>query len=500
MLVACGKSDRAATPAVSEGSSASTMRGPDQIVLRFPRDGGQVRAFAYPRLDSVVWTSSARAPAIDRFLGFDGELGSVAAVDAKGAPVRVDLRMGQVSRDAKPKLTDLASDDGSAIFGIDDSGNVVRLTQAGSWKFEPPSPARDIVPEPDGSLLILADHEEGSILWKIYPPDKSVSDSALLPRVGRAIGTQLGDRIYFTVDSGLVGLRTRDLAPIPSVRLERPVRALTTTPSGDRLYVATDSAGEIVVFDRYTHRTEAQLRAPGEIEELRMDPMGRYVLARAADGDSVWVFAVGTDKLLGSVETEWRDDLPTVTPDGSIALLDGSDVRLVDGKSLSGRERIAKGGKDSWLFIAWNGFRPRAPGLDEPVTFGYDTAVEVPDWSTDTGSATSEGSLAQGDSGRARGAGQPPQRPRSPTAPSEAGQSGEAGFTVQFTAVRSSDAAREVAREIGGSGSNAARVIATERAGVTIYRVIMGPFPTRDQAEQAARATGKSYWIYEGAP
>lgn len=231
-----------------------------------------------------------------------------------------------------------------------------------------------------------------------------------------------------------------------------------------------------------------------------MDPMGRYVLARAADGDSVWVFAVGTDKLLGSVETEWRDDLPTVTPDGSIALLDGSDVRLVDGKSLSGRERIAKGGKDSWLFIAWNGFRPRAPGLDEPVTFGYDTAVEVPDWSTDTGSATSEGSLAQGDSGRARGAGQPPQRPRSPTAPSEAGQSGEAGFTVQFTAVRSSDAAREVAREIGGSGSNAARVIATERAGVTIYRVIMGPFPTRDQAEQAARATGKSYWIYEGAP
>src|SRR5690606_8183212 len=109
MLAACGKPDRAATPAVSEGSSASTMRGPDQIVLRFPRDGGQVRAFAYPRLDSVVWQSSAKAPRIDRFLGFDSELGSVAAVDSKGAPVRVDLRMGQVSRNARPRLTDLAS-------------------------------------------------------------------------------------------------------------------------------------------------------------------------------------------------------------------------------------------------------------------------------------------------------------------------------------------------------------------------------------------------------
>jgi Sporulation related domain. len=499
MLAACGKSDRAATPAVSEASSASTMRGPDQIVLRFPRDGGQVRAFAYPQLDSVVWESSAKAPGIDRVLGFDGDLGSVAAVDTKGAPVRVDLRMGRVSRDAKPKLAELSSDDGSAIFGIDDSGSVVRLTPAGSWTYEPHYPAREVVPEPDGSLLILADRDDGSILWKIQPPDKSVSDSAILPRVGRAFGTQLGDRIYFTVDSGLVGLRTRDLEPVPSVRLDRPVQALATTPSGDRLYVATDSAGEIIVFDRYTHRTEAQLRAPGEVDALRMDPMGRYVLARATHGDSAWVFAVGTDKLLGTVHTKWRDDLPTVTPDGSIALLEGNDVRLVNGTSLAGENTIDKGGEDSWLFVAWNGFRPRSPGLDEPVTFGYDTAVEVPDWSDDTGSAVSEGSLARRDSGRAR----PPQTSgggAAANAPAGGNEARSSGFTVQFAAVRSGDAARDAAKEIKSSGASRARVITTERAGITIYRVVMGPFPTREEAERVARATGKPYWIYEGAP
>jgi hypothetical protein len=499
MLAACGKSDRAATPAVSEASSASTMRGPDQVVLRFPRDGGQVRAFAYPQLDSVVWESSAKAPGIDRVLGFDGDLGSVAAVDKKGAPVRVDLRMGRVSRDAKPKLTDLASDDGSAIFGINDSGSVVRLTPAGSWTYEPHYPAREVVPEPDGSLLILADHDNGSILWKIQPPDKSVADSAILPRVGRAFGTQLGDRIYFTVDSGLVGLRTRDLEPVPSVRLDRPVQALATTPSGDRLYVATESAGEIIVFDRYTHRTEAQLRAPGEVDALRMDPMGRYVLARAAQGDSAWVFAVGTDKLLGTVHTKWRDDLPTVTPDGSIALLEGNDVRLVNGTSLAGENTINKGGEDSWLFVAWNGFRPRSPGLDEPVTFGYDTAVEVPDWSDDTGSAVSEGSIARRDSGRARAA-QTPGGSAAANAPAVGNEARSAGFTVQFAAVRSSDAARDAANEIKSSGASRAKVITTERAGVPIYRVVMGPFPTREDAERVARATGKPYWIYEGAP
>lgn len=499
MLAACGKSDRAATPAVSEASSASTMRGPDQIVLRFPRDGGQVRAFAYPKLDSVLWESGAKAPGITRVLAFDGDLGSVAAVDTKGAPVRVDLRMGGVSRDSKAKLTDLASDDGSAIYGLSDSGSVVRLTPAGSWTYEPPYPARDVIPDPDGSLLILADQGDGSILWKIRPPDKSVSDSALLPRVGRAFGTQLGDRVYFTVDSGLVGLRTRDLAPVPSVRLDRPVRALTTTPSGDRLYVAIDSAGEILVFDRYTHRTEAQLRAPGEVEALRMDPMGRYVLARAAHADSAWVFAVATDTLLGAVHTEWRDDLPTVTPDGMIALLDGNDVRLVNGSSFAGENTIEKGGSDSWLFVTWNGFRPRSPGLDEPVTFGYDTAVDVPDWSDDTGSATSEGSLARRDSARRQRAATPGTG-SSGGAPSAGGEARESGFTVQFAAVRSSDAARDAASEIKSSGSTKARVIATERAGVTIYRVVMGPFPTREDAERVARATGKPYWIYEGAP
>jgi hypothetical protein len=208
---------------------------------------------------------------------------------------------------------------------------------------------------------------------------------------------------------------------------------------------------------------------------------------------------VATDTLLGAVHTEWREDLPTVTPDGMIALLEGDDVRLVNGASFTGENTIEKGASDSWLFVAWNGFRPRSPGLDEPVTFGYDTAVDVPDWSDDTGSAISEGSLARRDSARRQGAATPGTGSSS-GASSAGGEAQQSGFTVQFAAVRSSDAARDAAREIETSGSTKARVIATERAGVTIYRVVMGPFPTREDAERVARATGKPYWIYEGAP
>jgi cell division protein FtsN len=35
---------------------------------------------------------------------------------------------------------------------------------------------------------------------------------------------------------------------------------------------------------------------------------------------------------------------------------------------------------------------------------------------------------------------------------------------------------------------------------VTIYRVVIGPFSTREEAERIARTSGKSYWVYEGAP
>jgi len=46
----------------------------------------------------------------------------------------------------------------------------------------------------------------------------------------------------------------------------------------------------------------------------------------------------------------------------------------------------------------------------------------------------------------------------------------------------------------------APRVVPNAHDGVITYRVVIGPFPTRDDAERVARTAGMSYWIYEGAP
>ncbi|HEX6534217.1 MAG TPA: SPOR domain-containing protein [Gemmatimonadaceae bacterium] len=501
VLVACGRSDRAGIPAIPDTPSASSsMRGPDQIVLRFPRGGGAARAFAYPEIDSLLWTSNERTPPLERILGFDDEAGSVAAVDEKGAVVRVDLRLGSVSRTSKPRLARLASTDGSAVYGIDDDGAIVRLTPAGSWKFDPPVPARDVIPEPDGALLILADVPGHTTIWQIHPPDRSITDTAIFPRVSRAVRTQVGDRVYFTVDSGLVGVRSRGLEAVPSIRLPHRVRAVATTPSGDRLYVAEDSSRELLVIDRYSHAVSARVAVGSPVSDLRMDPTGRFVLARAAGADSAWVIAVGTERAVGEVATDWRNDLPAVAPNGWIALLQGKDVVFVDGHTLRVRETAKKGASDNWLFVAWNGFRPRAEGLDEPVTFGGDsdtlaapgdTSAVAPPPPLDT-TLPPRPTRAPLGGGGASDSAAPPARPDSATLRAQ-------GFTVQFAAVRSADTARAVASTISVNGQSA-RVVATQRMGITIYRVVLGPYPTRAEAEQVARASGKDYWVYEGAP
>ena len=77
---------------------------------------------------------------------------------------------------------------------------------------------------------------------------------------------------------------------------------------------------------------------------------------------------MASDKLFGMVRSAWRTDLPTLAPDGAIATVRGDDLTLVD-PSPSARRGAQRGAKDVWLFAAWNGFRPRAKELDEPVTF-----------------------------------------------------------------------------------------------------------------------------------
>jgi cell division septation protein DedD len=493
VLAACGRADRRDAGAVDEAPSATTSLGPDPVLVRIPRSGGTARAYIYPRLDSVVWRSSQRAPALGRVLAFDQEGGLIAYVDGNGMPGRLDLRLGRVQGATKLKLASLSSADGYGIYGVAD-GKVTRLTPTDNrpWSYQPATDAREVFPQPDGSLLVVGARENETVVWKLHPPEQAVLDSVVLPRTGRGVRTQVGDRVYFTVDGGLIGIRSRDLSTVPAVEFPTPVRALAPTPSGDRLYVATDSSAAISIVDRYSEQVSGTIELPGVVRDLRMDPLGRYVLARPASGDSAWVIAVGTDRVIGSVRTAWRPDLPFVAPDGSVALASGDDVVVVDGETLRPSRTVRGGAKDFWHLVLWNGFRPRSAPVDEPIARG-------PEAAPDTAAAADSAALASSDTTPQPTAPPAPAPDSAPAPPAQRQAAAPAGFVVQFAAVRSEEAARAAAGPIELDGQRA-RVITTETAGTTIYRVVLGPYPTRREAEQVGQRSGRDYWVYEGIP
>ena len=72
-------------------------------------------------------------------------------------------------------------------------------------------------------------------------------------------------------------------------------------------------------------------------------------------------------------------------------------------------------------------------------------------------------------------------------------------FTVSFAAIPDEVQARSLAARIRVDGQSP-RITSSERAGKTLYRVVLGPFSSRAEAERVGRASGQSHWIFEGVP
>ena len=420
---------------------------------------------------------------MDRVLGFDPDDGAFAVLDDKGQPRRIDLRATEVRLASRDKLSSITSVNGSDIFGITATGNVTRLSPVGDWNFEPPSPARWVFPQPNGSIVIAGIQGAETHLWLVRPPDDDIVASAQLPAVSRGIRTRVGDRIYFTVDSGLIGVLTRDLSPVKSVRLDAGATAVVPTPSGDRLYAALEGKNEIAVVDRYTQAVATTVKVPGRVIDLRMDPLGQYVLARPVNGDSVWVIAVANNEVSGTLRSEWRNDLPAFAPGSAIATARGDDVAFVNPSNLRDMQTVAKGASDFWYFFAWNGFRPRLADLDQPVTFDSAPSAEPAPDSMVPGSD----SLPQ-----------PTVRDASPTLvpPPPPPVPAQRNYVVSFAAVLSEQKANEVAAGIAVNGVRP-HVASAPSGSTTIYRVVLGPYNTREEADRVGRDSKRQYWIYE---
>jgi hypothetical protein len=346
-------------------------------------------------------------------------------------------------------------------------------------------------------------------------------DSAILSGNARLISAAGGDRYYLSDGPRrLVSVRARDLEKLGTISLGDSIIATASSPSGDRVYVlGTDgTAAHVQVINKYGDNVVAKIAVPADANALRMDPLGRYVMVRhGGSRDSVLVIGIATDNVLGRFASPWRADLPLVFPDGRVATLRADDVLVLSAEDFRPLTVVAGGARDIWTVVQWNGFRRRAG--DSPMrasSAGVDTghagsdsvrARPVDDSGprdslrAAQGDTAAAGRRASADSlrrGGRPGDTAPKEPPRADGAPESPAALGDHGaFVVQFAALKAQAAADELASSIKANGEKA-HVVTTTTNGIALYRVILGPFRSRADAERAGQAARRDYWVLEG--
>jgi len=186
---------------------------------------------------------------------------------------------------------------------------------------------------------------------------------------------------------------------------------------------------------------------PGPVAALRLDPLGRWLLARPATGDSAWIVDLPIKQHTGIVPTQWQSDLPAISPDGVLIYRRRDEVVSVRPDSLTEVGKVTKAAGDLWVLTTW---LPRG----------------VP------ASATS----ARADSAAADGGAEGP-------------------LYVQVSTSQNPEWSQHLADDLSRAGMNA-RVLPPQTPDDG-YRVVLGPFPSRAQAEATGRRLGRPFWIYQ---
>ncbi len=250
-----------------------------------------------------------------------------------------------------------------------------------------------------------------------------------------------GDVAVVSTDSGLAVFDPADTAGAQFRRLRPAPGPVAVSPAAHHIYTV-DVEGELLVYDRFELRRLRSLRMPGTATDLRGDPLGRLLLIRAAGEETIWVVDTVRWELVATLEGSWDTDLPIVTPDGTVLARQRDDVVAVVGEPYAVSDRVDGGAGDLWLAAAWDPRRPMLQVMQDSV---------------------------------------PEPAP------------GGGAFFVQVSSTRNNAWAEDFAQNLRRAGMAAS--VLTPQDVDDLYRVVLGPFPTREAAEVVSRQLGLPSWI-----
>lgn len=436
---------------------------PDEgSLLRLPREGGAAALYRADSLVPLEWRIGGGVPPIRRALGTDLEDRMVYAEDDDGRLIGIDL-LARRPRVYLSTARSLAATADGVVLGLDSLRHPIRFAGRELTTF------RGTVEGGTGVTLLRAPAQRVSAYVPSIGSVQVINAEgevrrAVVPGI-EATATWFGELLAITSDSGVAFVTPGDTAAPVFREIGGEPRTAVFSPSGHRLYVAR-GRGDLLLLDRFSQDEVGRIILPAPARTLRVDRSGRWLLARPESGDSLWVIDLAREELAGSVRARWADDLPLVSGARTLVVRDGADVvaRDLTAADLPERARLVGASQDVFLAVPW------APRTTQPAPV---VAAAAPP----------ETEVAVADTA-------PTEAPE-PTAPVEPAR--PAQVWVQVTASQSAEYAQALADQLRATGFPS-RVLQPQAEGDP-FRVVVGPYPSREEAEAVGRRLGRPNFL-----
>ncbi len=410
------------------------------VAFRFSgSDGADVRLYRLPEMDEVAWTFDTPDLVAARVVGFASDGDAIYVWSPDSALNVLDLNSGR-ARTVDSAIVTAALGPFGGLLLLREGGVVARLVgrQVTPLADDLPGTAIDLWGATRGNLVVLVDETGDRALLVIG--GGQVMDRYPIPDGPLAV-SPWGDAAVVGTDSGVVALDLVRDRPNRFLSLDPPT-AITFSAAAHRIYVAT-TTGELITIERFALDEIARRALPGLVRQLRPDPLGRLLLARAPETGRVLVLGLGRDSSVRSVEGSWDDDLPRVAPDGTLLLRRNDAVVALSSDDLAESGRVEDGAADRWLVAPWDPRRPVLQASREARAQAHSTDTQL---------------------------------------------------YVQISSTSNPDWAASLARDLRLAGMKVTVLPPVEND--VMYRVVLGPYATRDEAEQIGRTLGMPYWIF----
>ncbi len=439
--------DAGALPPASQAVPATTL-------LRLPRAGGNPRVYAGAQLEDIGWRARGRTPALQMVVGFDQDQALAYAVDSAGGLQALDLRTG-TPRLLTSGVSGVTLGPEGTLWVVDRKDSVVRIRNRLAKSTNASLPGRPTALYGTGDRHLIA-IEGGDTARAFLVTGAEAGGSAELPSTHTA-ASPWGDLVAATAPTGVYLWAPRGGAPIRRVRVSGTPTSVRFSASGHRIYVGRE-AEDLAVIDRYAGERIDDIRIPGAAAGLRVAPYGGWLLARPDSGDTVWVVNLGTGEYAGAVASSWATDLPTVLGDATLLVREGPDLvaRDLSHPEFPETGRLKGGAADLYLPMPWvaRGNMPKPPPPRPEAA-----------------------QLADGE-------------PDSPETPAQ----GPSTVYLQVSRSQNPAWAQALAAEIRSEGFPA--LVFSPQTEEEAYRVVVGPYPSREAAESAGRSLGRPSFIY----